>query len=74
MSEYAADRRRGYFASFPDRGSYLGFAARSVLVSILQLRLGASATGEYGWRIPRALGPHPKGCVRPSPRAHSGSM
>ncbi|MGY3567889.1 hypothetical protein ACVWWH_003631 [Sinomonas sp. RB5] len=45
MGEYAADRRRGYFASFPDMGSYLGFTARSVLVSILQLRLGASATG-----------------------------
>ncbi|MDQ4490935.1 MFS transporter [Sinomonas sp. ASV486] len=52
VSEYAADRRRGYFASFLDMGSYLGFAAGAALVSVLQLVLGQAAMGEFGWRIP----------------------
>jgi MHS family proline/betaine transporter-like MFS transporter len=52
VSEYAADRRRGFFASFLDMGSYLGFALGAALVSVLQLTLGAHAMGDYGWRIP----------------------
>lgn len=58
VSEYAADRRRGFFASFLDMGSYLGFAAGAALVSVLQMTLGSAAMGEYGWRIPfLAAGP-----------------
>ncbi|WP_081998428.1 MFS transporter [Sinomonas humi] len=58
VSEYAADRRRGFFASFLDMGSYLGFAVGAALVSVLQMTLGSAAMGEYGWRIPfLAAGP-----------------
>lgn len=52
VSEYAADKRRGFFASFLDLGSYMGFAMGAALVSVLQLTLGQSAMEEWGWRIP----------------------
>ena len=58
VSEYAADRRRGFFASFLDMGSYLGFAFGAALVSALQVTLGAQAMGDFGWRLPfLAAGP-----------------
>ncbi|QOD03846.1 MULTISPECIES: MFS transporter [Pseudarthrobacter] len=52
VSEYAPDKRRGFFASFLDMGSYLGFALGAALVSVLQLTLGQAAMEEWGWRIP----------------------
>jgi MHS family proline/betaine transporter-like MFS transporter len=52
VSEYAPDKRRGFFASFLDMGSYFGFALGAALVSVLQLTLGQSAMEEWGWRIP----------------------
>ncbi|MDE8668599.1 MFS transporter [Pseudarthrobacter sp. H3Y2-7] len=52
VSEYAPDKRRGFFASFLDLGSYLGFAIGAALVSVLQLTLGQTAMEEWGWRIP----------------------
>ena len=52
VSEYSPDKRRGFFASFLDMGSYLGFALGAALVSVLQLTLGQSAMEEWGWRIP----------------------
>lgn len=52
VSEYSPDKRRGFFASFLDLGSYLGFAIGAALVSALQLTLGQAAMEEWGWRIP----------------------
>jgi MHS family proline/betaine transporter-like MFS transporter len=52
VSEYSPDKRRGYFASFLDLGSYMGFAIGAALVSVLQLTLGQAAMEEWGWRIP----------------------
>jgi MHS family proline/betaine transporter-like MFS transporter len=52
VSEYAPDKRRGFFASFLDMGSYLGFALGAALVSVLQLTLGQTVMEEWGWRIP----------------------
>ena len=52
VSEYSPDKRRGFFASFLDMGSYLGFALGAALVSGLQLTLGQGAMEEWGWRIP----------------------
>jgi MHS family proline/betaine transporter-like MFS transporter len=52
VSEYAPDKRRGFFASFLDMGSYLGFALGAALVSALQLTLGQGVMEEWGWRIP----------------------
>lgn len=56
VSEYAPDKRRGYFASFLDMGSYAGFAAGAILVSILQIVLGGDIMQDWGWRIPFLLG------------------
>jgi MHS family proline/betaine transporter-like MFS transporter len=55
VSEYAPDKRRGFFASFLDMGSYLGFALGAALVSALQLTLGQGVMEEWGWRIPFLL-------------------
>lgn len=52
VSEYAPDKRRGYFASILDFGSYMGFAIGALLVSVLQLTLGQPAMEAWGWRIP----------------------
>ncbi|MFF1882568.1 MFS transporter [Pseudarthrobacter sp. NPDC058196] len=52
VSEYAADKRRGFFASFLDLGSYMGFAIGAALVSVLQLTLGQATMEDWGWRIP----------------------
>ncbi len=52
VSEHSPDKRRGFFASFLDMGSYLGFALGAALVSVLQLTLGQAAMEAWGWRIP----------------------
>lgn len=52
ITEYAPDRRRGFFASILDFGSYLGFALGATVVSVLQLTLGDEAMTAYGWRFP----------------------
>jgi MHS family proline/betaine transporter-like MFS transporter len=52
VSEHAPDRRRGFFASFLDMGSYLGFAIGAGLVSALQLILGQAGMEAWGWRLP----------------------
>lgn len=52
VSEYAPDKRRGFFASFLDLGSYMGFAIGAALVSALQLTLGQDVMEDWGWRIP----------------------
>jgi len=52
VCEYAPDKRRGYFASFLDMGSYIGFALGAATVSILQVLLGEAAMEDWGWRLP----------------------
>ncbi|MDT0169801.1 MFS transporter [Pseudarthrobacter sp. BRE9] len=52
VCEHAPDRRRGFYVSFLDMGSYLGFATGGAVVSALQLTLGQEQMGEWGWRIP----------------------
>lgn len=52
VSEHAPDSQRGYFASFLDMGSYLGFAIGATFVSVLQLTLGQEVMEAWGWRVP----------------------
>jgi MHS family proline/betaine transporter-like MFS transporter len=52
VSEHSPDHRRGFFVSFLDMGSYLGFALGAGLVSVLQLILGQAGMEAWGWRIP----------------------
>ena len=56
VSEFSPDRSRGYWSSFLDVGSYIGFAAGASTVAIVtwitEAVSGAGAMVEYGWRIP----------------------
>jgi len=52
ISEYSPDRKRGFFASFLDTGSYIGFALGAGVVSILQLTIGQEGLEAWAWRIP----------------------
>ncbi|PTT58779.1 MFS transporter, partial [Arthrobacter sp. HMWF013] len=52
VCEHSPDRRRGFYVSFLDMGSYLGFAAGAAVVSALQLTLGQEQMEAWGWRIP----------------------
>jgi MHS family proline/betaine transporter-like MFS transporter len=52
VCEHSPDHRRGFFVSFLDMGSYLGFALGAGMVSALQLILGQGQMEAWGWRIP----------------------
>lgn len=52
ITEYAPDKRRGFYASLLDLGSYFGFAIGAAFVSVLQLTLSEDVMEGFGWRIP----------------------
>ncbi|WP_336660428.1 MFS transporter [Leucobacter sp. USHLN153] len=52
ITEYAPDRKRGFYASLLDMGSYFGFAIGAAFVSILQLTVSETGMEGFGWRIP----------------------
>jgi MHS family proline/betaine transporter-like MFS transporter len=52
ITEYAPDKRRGFYSSLLDMGSYLGFAVGAALVSVLQITMGPDPMEGFGWRIP----------------------
>jgi len=52
ITEYAPDRRRGFYASLLDMGSYFGFAIGAAFVSVLQLTLDDNAMEGFAWRLP----------------------
>lgn len=51
-AEYAPDNRRGYWGSFLDSGTYLGFALGAGLVALLNATLGQETMEAWGWRLP----------------------
>ncbi|WP_297005077.1 MFS transporter [uncultured Corynebacterium sp.] len=51
IAEYASDKRRGFWGSFLDLGSYLGFAAAAGLVTVLELATTDAQMESWGWRI-----------------------
>lgn len=51
IAEYASDKRRGYWGSFLDLGSYLGFAAAAALVTVLELATSDAQMESWGWRV-----------------------
>ncbi|WIE74897.1 MFS transporter [Curtobacterium sp. MCSS17_007] len=55
VTEYAPDRRRGFFASILDFGSYMGFALGASVVTVLQVTLGEATMTAWGWRLPFLL-------------------
>ena len=52
ITEYAPDRKRGFYASLLDLGSYMGFAVGAAFVSILQLTISDASMEGFAWRIP----------------------
>ncbi|WP_394161241.1 MFS transporter [Galactobacter valiniphilus] len=52
ITEYAPDKRRGFYSALLDLGSYLGFAVGAAFVSILQLTLSEDVMEGFAWRIP----------------------
>ena len=56
VSEFSPDRRRGYYSSFLDLGSYTGFAAGATVVAVTTWVTthfwGPTAMEDFGWRIP----------------------
>lgn len=51
IAEYSSDRRRGYWGSFLDLGSYLGFAAAATLATVIEVWGGEQFMTDWGWRI-----------------------
>ncbi|MFZ2260332.1 MAG: MFS transporter [Luteococcus japonicus] len=52
ITEYAPDKRRGFYSSLLDLGSYLGFAAGAGFVGALQVMTSEGFMYSWGWRIP----------------------
>jgi len=56
VAEFAPDRRRGFWSSWLDVGSYIGFAAGASVVALTTLITenfwGPTAMVDFGWRIP----------------------
>ncbi|MFF5445691.1 MFS transporter [Streptomyces sp. NPDC012888] len=52
IAEYAPDRRRGFWGSFLEFGTLVGYIAAASLVTGLTLLLGETAMLEWGWRLP----------------------
>ena len=59
VSEFSPDRTRGFWSSWLDVGSYIGFAAGASAVALTTLITtnvwGEDAMTEFGWRIPFLL-------------------
>ncbi|WP_150958378.1 MFS transporter [Microbacterium testaceum] len=59
VSEFSPDKRRGFWSSWLDVGSYVGFAAGASAVAITTAITtsvsGENAMVDYGWRIPFLL-------------------
>ncbi|MER5884159.1 MFS transporter [Streptomyces sp. NPDC001941] len=52
IAEYAPDKRRGFWGSFLEFGTLIGYTAAAVLVTVLQTVLSDSSMQSWGWRIP----------------------
>jgi MHS family proline/betaine transporter-like MFS transporter len=56
MAEYATDRRRGFWGSFLEFGTLLGFTAALLVTLGVNSIVGDAAMNSWGWRIPFLLG------------------
>ena len=52
VTEYAPDKRRGFYAATLDWGSYMGNALGAGFVTALTLTLPADVMETWGWRMP----------------------
>lgn len=63
MAEYAPDKRRGFWGSFLEFGTLLGFTLAVIVVASTNAIVGDAAMSAWGWRIPFLVG-LPLGAVR----------
>ncbi|WP_435532145.1 MFS transporter [Rhodococcus antarcticus] len=56
IAEYAPDKRRGYFGSFLEFGTLIGYIAAAGLVTIIQLSVTQDSLDSWAWRIPFLIG------------------
>ncbi|WP_043264503.1 MFS transporter [Streptomyces sp. CT34] len=52
IAEYAPDKKRGYFCSFLEMGTLIGYTGAAGIVLALNTALGPDAMVSWGWRIP----------------------
>ncbi|MER7758117.1 MFS transporter [Streptomyces sp. NPDC097619] len=52
IAEYAPDRRRGFWGSFLEFGTLIGYIAAAGLVTGLTVLLGDATMLDWGWRLP----------------------
>ncbi|RII18374.1 Proline/betaine transporter [Streptomyces sp. YIM 130001] len=52
IAEYAPDRRRGFWGSFLEFGTLIGYTVAALLVTVLTMTLGDDAMLSWGWRVP----------------------
>lgn len=52
IAEYSPDRRRGYFGSFLEFGTFVGYALGATIASVLPLVSSGTFMSSWGWRIP----------------------
>ncbi|OEU90149.1 MFS transporter [Streptomyces abyssalis] len=56
IAEYASDRKRGFFGSFLELGTLVGYACAASIAAVLQVTLSEGDLVSWGWRIPFLLG------------------
>ncbi|MYW03916.1 glycine betaine/L-proline transporter ProP [Streptomyces sp. SID3343] len=52
IAEYAPDKRRGFYGSFLEFGTLIGYICAASLVTLLTAVLGDHRMLQWGWRIP----------------------
>ncbi|WP_327351775.1 glycine betaine/L-proline transporter ProP [Streptomyces sp. NBC_01304] len=52
IAEYAPDKRRGFWGSFLEFGTLIGYTAAATLVTTLTMLLSDDAMHSWGWRVP----------------------
>ena len=56
MAEYAPDNKRGFYGSFLEFGTIVGFTLALGVAFATESMIGADAMTEWGWRIPFLIG------------------
>ncbi|MFP5020960.1 MFS transporter [Pseudonocardia phyllosphaerae] len=52
IAEYSPDRRRGFYGSFLELGTFIGYAMGATIASVLPLIFSDQFMSDWGWRIP----------------------
>ncbi|MYT30602.1 MFS transporter [Streptomyces sp. MspMP-M5] len=52
IAEYAPDKKRGYFGSFLEMGTLIGYTGAAGIALVLNTALSPDAMLSWGWRIP----------------------